>query len=130
MKGIPALAMVDSLDIPTSFPYDFMHLIMENLIPNLTELWSKPFKNLGPGTETYTFEETVWEAMGMATERAGSTIPSAYGGRVPNLEKDRTSMTAETWSFWAQYIAPVVLRQRLQAKYSDHFFELIQLINI
>jgi hypothetical protein len=35
IKGTPFLSALGSLRFPQSFPYDFMHLIWENLIPNL-----------------------------------------------------------------------------------------------
>jgi hypothetical protein len=35
IKGVPLLSALSSLSFLTSFPYDFMHLIWANLIPNL-----------------------------------------------------------------------------------------------
>jgi hypothetical protein len=35
IKGIPLLSYLPSLSFPKSFPFDFMHLIYENLIKNL-----------------------------------------------------------------------------------------------
>jgi hypothetical protein len=46
IKGIPVLSALSSLMFPSSFPYDFMHLIWENLIPNLISLWRGEFKKL------------------------------------------------------------------------------------
>jgi len=40
IKGVPLLSDLGSLRFPQSFPYDFMHLIWENLIPNLVLFWS------------------------------------------------------------------------------------------
>jgi hypothetical protein len=36
IKGVPILSHLGSLSFPHSFPYDFMHLIWENLIKNLS----------------------------------------------------------------------------------------------
>jgi hypothetical protein len=37
----------------------------------------------------------------------------------------------EMWSFWAMYLAPVLLRRRFQrAKYYAHFIRLISLLNL
>jgi hypothetical protein len=46
IKGVPLLNSLCSLSFPTSFPYDFMHLIWTNLIPNLILLWTGKFKDL------------------------------------------------------------------------------------
>ena len=47
VKGVPVLSFVRSVQLPWSFPYDFMHLIFENLVPNLIQLWTDDFKDLG-----------------------------------------------------------------------------------
>ena len=46
IKGIPMLSSISSISFPSSFPFDFMHLIWENLIPNLIEFWIGEFKDL------------------------------------------------------------------------------------
>ena len=108
-----------------------MHMVFENLLPNLVLHWTGEFKGLDDGDEEYQLPRTVWEAVGLDTARAGDTIPSAYGGRVPNIESKKSEMNAERWSFWALYIAPVVLRCRFsKTKYYKHFVELVRLINI
>ena len=48
---------------------------------------------------------------------------------MPNIKTERTHMTADTWSFWAIFIGPVVLRRRFTRKvYYDHFVALVRLI--
>ena len=39
-KGIPILSYLQSLFFPHFFPYDFMHLIFENVMKNLILLWT------------------------------------------------------------------------------------------
>lgn len=53
VKGIPLLSYLPSLSFPHSFPYDFMHLIWENLIKNLFLFWTGGFKGLDRGHEEY-----------------------------------------------------------------------------
>ena len=131
IKGVAALTVLSSLSFPASFPYDFMHLIYENLLKNLMLLWSGNYKDIGNGSETYVFQQTVWEAIGAATAQSGSSIPSAFGPRPPNVATDKVSWTADTRAFWALSIGPVVLRECfLRPKYYAHFVELIRLLNI
>jgi hypothetical protein len=131
INGISILFYLPSISFPVSFPYDFMHLIWENVIPNLILLWTGNFKALDQGTESYEIPKAVWEAIGEATAASGSTIPSAYGSRVPNIAKDQSQYSAEMWSFWTLYIGPVVLRRRFQRpKYYSHFIKLVCLLNI
>jgi hypothetical protein len=73
----------------------------------------------------------VWEAIGTATAASGSTIPSAFGARPPNVCGDKMACTADTWSFWMLYLGPVLLSKRFQRRvYFDHFIELVKLIHI
>jgi hypothetical protein len=131
IKGVPILSYLHSLFFPSSFPYDFMHLIWENLIKNLVRFWTGEFKRLDSGTESYQLSNAIWEAIGDATATSGSTIPSAYGSRVPNIARQRSNFTAEMWSFWTLYLGPVLLQRRFQRpKYYTHFVALVRLLNI
>jgi hypothetical protein len=131
IKGRPLLAQLHSLRFPTSFPYDFMHLIDENLLINLIKLWTGNFKGLDDGEEEYELDNAIWKAVGEATHRAGDTIPSAYGARVPNLAADGIRVSAEMYSFWALYLGPVLLRRKFtHQKYFKHFVELVRLLNL
>ncbi|KZV84260.1 hypothetical protein EXIGLDRAFT_624518 [Exidia glandulosa HHB12029] len=127
----PILACLPSVRLDMSFPVEFMHLVWLNLIPNLVLLYSGKYKDLPQGSGLYEFAAAVWEQIGKTTAASGSTMPSAFGARVPNLAKDKTYMIAETWCIWALYIAPVVLRGRfVQEKYYNHFMELVRLLRI
>jgi hypothetical protein len=129
--GVSILSHLHSLSFPVSFPYDFMHLIWENLIKNLVLLWTGNFKGLDEGTESYQLSDLIWEAVGQASAASGSTIPSAYGPRVPDTALHRFNYTAEMWSFWTLYLGPVLLRRRFQRpKYYAHFVALVRLLNI
>lgn len=131
IKGVPILSYLKSLSFPLSFPYDFMHLIWENLIPNLLLLWTGSFKGLDDGVEEYTIGKNVWDAIGVATTATGSTIPSAFGARQPNFRIHKSACSAETWSFWTLYIGPVLLRREFShARYYNHFIRLVELLNI
>ncbi|KAF7343660.1 hypothetical protein MSAN_01987300 [Mycena sanguinolenta] len=110
---------VKSLQFPRSFPYDFMHLIWENLVPNLILLWTNEFKGLDKGSEDYTIDKAIW---------GGNR---AFGARVPNLAKGGSQVSAEMYSIWTQFIGPTRLRHVFKdIKYYDHFILLVQIINI
>jgi len=121
IKVYPTSHLLPSLNFPKSFPYDFMHLIWENLIKNLVLHWTGEFKGLGAGKESY----AVWNAIGEATGKSGSTIPSAFGSRVPNVATHQSQMSAEMWSFWTLYLGPVLLRRQFQRpKHYTHLCDL------
>jgi hypothetical protein len=131
IKGIPLLSVLSSLSFPTSFPYDFMHLIWANLIPNLILLWTGQFKHLDHSEESYVFAKSVWEAIGEATAEAGKTIPAAFGARIPNIALEKRPLTAEMRSIWTVYLAPTLLRGRFrQELYYKHFLSLVRLLKL
>ena len=59
IKGVPLLSALTSLKFPQLFPYDFMHLIWENLIPNLILFWSGCFKGIDEG-QPYVIDPHAW----------------------------------------------------------------------
>ncbi|KAJ3005166.1 hypothetical protein NUW54_g4465 [Trametes sanguinea] len=129
IKGVPLLSVLPSLSFPASFPYDFMHLIWENVVKNLMQLWTGAYKSLDTGTEDYEIDARIWDAIGEASAAAGDTLPYVFGPRPPNVASDRISWTADTRSFWAQYVGPVLLERRFKhQKYYDHFVLLVKLI--
>ena len=79
IKGLPGLFLLSSVKFPISFPFDFMHLIFENLVPNLIRHYMGDFKGLNAGTESYELPKSVWDAIGDAAARSGDTIPSDFG---------------------------------------------------
>ncbi|KDQ53412.1 hypothetical protein JAAARDRAFT_137326 [Jaapia argillacea MUCL 33604] len=108
-----------------------MHLIWENLIKNLIALWTGEFKGLDQGWEQYELATAVWEGVGSATMQTGSTVPYVFSPRLPDIAINKSQCTADAWSFWTQYIAPVLLcRKFKQPKYYTHFVELVKLIRL
>lgn len=130
INGVPLLSTLDSLALPLSTGYEFMHLVFENLIPNLALLWSGNFKGLNKD-QPFVFGKTVWEAIGAAAAASQSTMPSSYGTPVPNIATNRSTFSAEAWSQWALFVGPIVLNGRFpNRKYYDHFCDLVRLINL
>ncbi|QRW13660.1 Transposase family Tnp2 protein [Ceratobasidium sp. AG-Ba] len=117
----PIFARLASFDLAKCAPYDIMHLFFENLVPNMIKHWIGKFKKLDQGTGNYTLHENVWNEIGRLTAEATCTIPAAFVGTLPDIAEDRTLYKAEAYSFWIQYIAPIVLRNRLPEPYYEHF---------
>jgi hypothetical protein len=130
IKGVPLLSALKSLRFPQSFPYDFMHLVWENLIPNLVLFWSGRYKGLDEG-QPYVLSPHIWQAVGTTSAAATRTIPSSFGTSIPNPATDCSSFTSSTWSVWSLFIAPAVLRGRFpEDRYYDHFCSLVRILNL
>lgn len=131
IKGLPGLFLLGSVRFPTSFPFDFMHLIFENLVPNLIRHYTGDFKGLGAGAESYELPNGVWETIAGTAAQSGDTIPSDFGARMPNMDTERSSMTAETWSIWIMHLGPILLRDHfLKPAYYEHFMKLSNLVHL
>lgn len=132
IKGVSILFHLASVEFPVSFPFDFMHVVWENVIKSLILLWTGDFKGLDVGSGSYQLSLPVWQAIGAATTAAGKTIPAAYGPRLPNIATtDQNYCTADMWSFWTLYLGPILLhRQFSNQRYYKHFIDLVRLLNI
>jgi len=129
VKGVPVLSFIWSVQFPWSFPFDFMHLIFENLVPNLIQLWTHDFKDLGSADDPFVIRPTIWQVVGAATASCGPTIPYSFCSCPQNIATDKSQCTADAWSFWLQYIAPVILENRFtEDKYYQHFVDLVKLV--
>lgn len=130
IKGTPLLSLLSSLEFPISFPYDFMHLVWENVVKTLADLWGgDAFKGMGEGSEKYRLGKTIWSAIGEGCKRSGDTIPSAFGCRVPSIATERSHFIAELWAQWTLYVGPVLLRKVFcRPKYQQHFVKLVSLL--
>ena len=131
IKGILVLSSISSISFPSSFLFDFMHLIWENLIPNLIEFWTGTFKDLDHQDKDYYIEPHIWNEIGASTAACRATIPAAFGAAVPNIATKRFQMSAEMYSNWTLFIAPVVLRGRFKRpQYYKHFMRLVKLLKL
>lgn len=130
IKGTSILMVLSSLSFPGSFPYDFMHLMFENIIKNLVLLWTCALKGLDAGTGSYELAEGIWEALGATTEASGSMIPSAFGLRPPDVADDKQATMADSWSFWLLYVGPTLLQDKFHSPvYHCHLCDLSSIVN-
>ena len=129
LREAPLLRHVNSLDFARSVPWDFMHMIMENICPLLVDHWTGKFKNLNEGSGNYQIASNVWDEIGAETAEAVSSIPSAFVRVLPDIAKDRSGFTAESWCFWFLYLAPTLLKGRfLNVKYYRHLCSFVNII--
>jgi hypothetical protein len=131
IKSIPVLSLLSALRFPDSFPPDFMHVVLENVIKELLALWTGEYKGMNLGGEGFVLAPHVQKLIGQSCVLSGNTIPAAYGCRIPDPFDKGSRFIAESWSGWALQIAPVLLRGRFpEDKFYDHFMELVELLSI
>ena len=130
INGDSILFTIPSMSRTMSFPYEAMHLLFENHVPNMVKFWKGTYApNLDEGTEEYVILPHVWETIGKETAAAVSTIPSAFVSAIPDIYLNSHLYTAEMWCFWIIYIAPHVLKNRFQRpKYYTHMLKLVDII--
>jgi hypothetical protein len=119
-------ARLKSIDLASCAPYDIMHLLFENLVPNMIKHWTGVFKGLDEGTGDYKLSNEHWAEIGKLTAKAARTIPSAFVGTLPNIAEDGNLYKAEAYSFWFQFVAPIVLENRLPNQY----YQCVSLLDI
>lgn len=124
IKGMPALKRVGSIDYARGVPWDFMHLLFENVVKNLVYLWMGKFKGLDAGREDYIIPAAIWKVIGQETVDAVKDIPATFVRSLANLAEDSTYFTAEGWAFWFMYLAPILMQGRFDNKYYKHLCDL------
>ena len=131
IKSRSVLFYIGSILFPSSFPYDFMHLIWEGVVNTLAHLWTGDFKGIGEGKEEYQIDPKEWKKIGAETSASAKTIPSSFGPHLPNIADSLSNISADMWSFWVLFVGPVVLQNRFRhPKYFRHFVKLVSLLNI
>ena len=129
LREPPLLHRINSLDFARSVPWDFMHLIMENICPPLVDHWTGKFKHLDVGSGDYEITSDVWDQIGVETAEAVKSIPVVFVRVLSNIATDQSSFTAESWGFWFLYLAPALLKGRFQHnKYYQHLCEFVNII--
>ena len=78
INGDPALHRVSSVDLAQCYPWVWMHMFLENIIPTLIKLWMGKYKGLDVGEKDYEITDKVWEEIGQETTDAVKDIPAAF----------------------------------------------------
>lgn len=129
IKDWPIFRRVNSLDYAKSFPWDWMHLLLENIIPNLLDLWMGRYKGLDTGTGNYEIPLNIWNKIAEESVNATEHIPAEFTRVIPHLITQRSTWTAESYCFWFCYLFPVVLRNRFpNDKYYKHGCLLVKIM--
>ena len=129
IKGRSILSEIDSLSFPQSFPPNFMHVAWENAMDTLITLWSSDYKGLDKGTHKYRINKAAWKEVGAHGAAASSMIPLAFGPQIPNIFEKGSFMSADMWSFWTQFLAPILLWDSFnEPECYKHFVNLIYLL--
>ncbi|KAG8749451.1 hypothetical protein FRC11_011322 [Ceratobasidium sp. 423] len=94
INGLSPLACVPGLEFPHSFPHDFMHLMFQNIIPTLLDLWthSGHFELFETEDGKDILHADLWMSIAAACPLAGNLIPYAFGCRVPDLKKKHAEL--------------------------------------
>lgn len=129
ISGPSVLDRIPSIQRPTSYPHEFLHLFLLNHGPNLVHLWAVSYPGIdNSGSQDYTLSKADWVAIGKETEAATNSLPAKFIRPIPNIQTSWSKFCGETWSFWLIYIGPIVLRGRLPQKFYDHYLELVHIL--
>ncbi|KAG9126908.1 hypothetical protein FRC07_001453 [Ceratobasidium sp. 392] len=127
INGRTILAELGSIDLASCAPYELMHLIFENLVPNMVMLWKNEFKWI-KDPEVYHIGKDIWKKIGQLTAEATRTIPTQFVGTLPDIDRDMHLYKAEAYAFWFVHLAPIVLNGRLNRVYYRHFLDMREIV--
>ncbi|KAF9492633.1 hypothetical protein BDN71DRAFT_1396437 [Pleurotus eryngii] len=108
-----------------------MHLLLENVAPNLIKLWISEFKGLDTGTEDYKLSGIAWQQIGREMKEATQSIPSAFVQALGNIAEDCSLFTAESWCFWFLHLALILLHGHFKKeKYYIHACDFVCIMKL
>jgi hypothetical protein len=125
------LLRIPLLSFELSFPYDFMHLMFENICLLLINHWTSTgkFKDRPLANLDYRIAPHIWDQIGCEMVEAYKTIPSSFVGALPDISKSKYK--AEYWSFWMLHIGPTLLHGRFpDDKFYKHYCKLFTIIGM
>ncbi|KAB5589425.1 hypothetical protein CTheo_7136 [Ceratobasidium theobromae] len=86
ISGPSILNQIPSINRPTSYPHEFMHLFLISHGPGLVSLWTYSYSGIsGPGSGDYLISTADWAQIGHETEEIG---PIVLRGRLPGKYYD------------------------------------------
>lgn len=127
---VPILGLLPSIDIIKSYPFGLMHLLTENLFPNMVNHWKGTFKKLDPSEDEYALAENVWEQIGKETAACTRSTPSWMIRAMPDVWLDGSKYTAESWAFWMTWLAPYLMKDRLPEPHYEHLILLTDIVKL
>jgi hypothetical protein len=130
INGRSVFAELKYIDFATSFPYDIMHLLFENLVPNMIWHWTGMFKGLNQGRGTYEIPKLHWDGIGWLTAQATKTIPCSFVRTLPDIAQDCNLYKAEAYAFWIQYVTLILLKGILPDQYYKYVFSILTLTDM
>lgn len=110
-----------------------MHALFENIMKGFLKVWKPPdAKRKGPDGSTLPDEPFVlskddWKAMAEQIASSNSKVPSTMASRIHDLD-NRGFWTAESYSYFAMFLGPIVLKDRLADEYYDNFLRFSYLV--
>jgi hypothetical protein len=114
-----------------------MHLILENVMQQLLELWAGTYKSssirLGDAkaksTDGYVITKDSWLEIDRMVSLSAKLIPSAMTRLIVSVSA-RWRWTAETHLFFLLALGPIVLKGHLPPPHFDHFLDLSELMKM
>jgi hypothetical protein len=105
-----------------------MHLVYEDVVPNMLKIWEGKFKRFDDRGADYQISSAEMEELAENLVKSGRIIPSTVVGFIENIVTRRSYWTANHWRLFTEHLGPIVLRGRLPAENYEHFLELSDLM--
>ncbi|KAI6123732.1 hypothetical protein EDD16DRAFT_1516528 [Pisolithus croceorrhizus] len=86
------------------------HLFLENIIPNLVNLWTRQFKGFELATDKFTIAAKVWEDIIQEMTATIEHIPTTFIHLLGSLSTNCSQFTAKAWGFCFVYLMLILLK--------------------
>ncbi len=79
ISHVSEICQIPSIRLFTSFPHEWMHLVLKNHVKILIYLWKGTYKGLDKGKEHFVITNGAWVQIRLKTAASSTTIPSSFG---------------------------------------------------
>ncbi|KAG2036320.1 hypothetical protein BDR03DRAFT_983098 [Suillus americanus] len=84
---------IESIDFAKSFPWKWMHVFLENIVPMFIKYWTGKFKDMDTGKEDYQIADHIWAEIGEETAAVIANIPAAFVQVLGDIADDHSLFT-------------------------------------
>jgi len=130
------LSVIGLIDYPKSFPLDLVHVLFENIMPQLLSMWEGTYKAAiitgeknGKLQTDWVICSADWLAINNDVLRSNATTPSQLARKIGSITA-RGFWTADTYAHFMMFLGPIVLKGRLGDRYYKHFVILSEVVKV
>jgi hypothetical protein len=111
-----------------------MHVFYENIMKAMLGLWQGTYKaammtGRDELDEDYVVPERQWQLIDEEVAESTKLVPAQMAPSISSVS-ERGYWNADTYAYFMMHLGPIVMKNRLPARYYNHFVDLADLVQL